>query len=311
MSKKQVQFELWEECNSKCKFCYLGHNNCETPVERKICGIQNAIDVITNLDSNEYDTVSLMGGELFQGQMSNDLVKEKYIELIHLIHELSRKGMLKHVWIYATLTIGDQKDLYDTLDILKDDNVWVLTSYDTLGRFHTNKMFENWEYHVKNIKTSYNVDLNITSIITGDLIEKYLAGEFSFKHIIEKYGCSVFPKLCSLPYNLYSSKKEMNEKIGNFFPTRDNFMKFMTNLKRDDQDSYNKMFNINYRADTLYVNYKDVILKETRHKDEWFETDTRGIDDRLNCGHSGFYNCYIDSDKCALCDKMILEGIQI
>ena len=99
----------------------------------------------------------------------------------------------------------------------------------------------------------------------------------------------------------------MNEKIGNFFPTRKKFIEFMTKLKKDDLDSYNKMFNINYRADTLYVNFEDRIIEETRDKNRWVETDGRGIPAVLKCGHSEFYNCYIDSDKCALCDKLILD----
>ena len=78
-------------------------------------------------------------------------------------------------------------------------------------------------------------------------------------------------------------------------------------LKKDDPNSYDKMFNINYRADTLYVNYKNEIIKEIRHKNNWMETDERGLDAVLKCGHSEFYNCYIDSDKCALCDKISID----
>lgn len=307
MNKKQIQFELWEECNSKCKFCYLGTHNCVDTVERKLYGIQNAIDVINKLNFDEYDTIALMGGELFQGQLSDTAVKHKFFDLITLIHSLSQKKLVKSIWLYATLTIGDQKDLYDTLSLLKDDNVWVLTSYDTLGRFHTDKMFRNWEYHVKQLKNIFKVHLNVTSIITGDLIDRYLDGTFSFKNLINSYNCSVFPKLCSLPYGLYSTKAEMNEKIGNFFPNRKKFIEFITKLKKDDLDSYNKMFNINYRADTLYVNFEDRIIEETRDKTRWVETDGRGIPAVLKCGHSEFYNCYIDSDKCALCDKLVLD----
>ena len=310
MTKKQIQFELWEECNSKCKFCYLGRNNNITSIERKLYGIQNAIDIIHDLDFNEYDTIGLIGGEFFQGQLSNELVKNKFFELIRIIHDLHEKKLVKNIWIYATLTIGNQKDLYDTLDILKNDNVWILTSYDTLGRFHTKKMYETWDYHVKNLKNKYNINLNITSIITGDLIDKYLTNQFSFKELIDKYQCSVFPKLSSLPYDLYSTKIEMNNAIGNFFPTRKKFIEFITKLKKDDPNSYDRMFNINYRADTLYVNYKNEIIKEIRHKNNWMETDERGLDAVLKCGHSEFYNCYIDSDKCALCDKISIDKME-
>ena len=54
---------------------------------------------------------------------------------------LKDNGYVKNVWIYATMTIGDQKDLYDSLEKFKDKkDFWILTSYDTMGRFHTQKM---------------------------------------------------------------------------------------------------------------------------------------------------------------------------
>ena len=165
---KQLQFELWQECNSKCTFCYLGRNNCGTPDGVKITNMNNAIKMLSNEKTfEEYDTIAFSGGEFFQGQLNTKEVKDKFMELMSLTANLLNKELIKHVWIYATLTIGDQKDLYETLDLFKDTkgDFWVLTSYDTLGRFHSQKMEDNWSYHMKHIHELYpNFKFNITKL---------------------------------------------------------------------------------------------------------------------------------------------------
>ena len=67
---------------------------------------------------------------------------------MHKTAELQISGKMQEVWIMCTLTIGDQKDLYTSLNILNEayiaagkpelmEQVWIVTSYDTIGRFHT------------------------------------------------------------------------------------------------------------------------------------------------------------------------------
>ena len=313
---KQLQFELWQECNSKCTFCYLGRGNNITPNEVKIANMNLAIDKLKDSKTfDEYDTVSFIGGEFFQGQLNTQEVKDKFFELMSLTASLMKNGLIKHVWIYATMTIGNQKDLYDTLDLFKDvgGDFWVLTSYDTLGRFHTPKMEENWKYHMKNIQNLYpNFHFNITTIITGDLIEKYLNNTFSFKYLIEEFKSALFIKLCAGPEGMYSSKEETNKSLGNFFPKRSEFIKFLTKFKKEESSElYDKLFNIQYRADTLYCEYKGKIEEIHRDKETVLETFDSEIDYIMDCGHLSIYNCYIDSDKCALCDKIKIEQLNM
>jgi hypothetical protein len=49
-SRVQYQFELWEECNSRCKFCYLGKANNITPNDIKIKNLTTVLDKISNLE---------------------------------------------------------------------------------------------------------------------------------------------------------------------------------------------------------------------------------------------------------------------
>ena len=94
-------------------------------------------------------------------QKTSQLLDEKYID---------------ETWISATLTLGDQADLYEALNEFSDlSKVWILTSYDTLGRFHSEKMKNNWLKNLAMLRQySNDLKINITSILTGDFIQHYL-----------------------------------------------------------------------------------------------------------------------------------------
>ena len=313
-----MQFELWQECNSKCKFCYLGKENCHTPDELKLQSLQNAIDKISDLSIyKEYDTLSYLGGEFFQGQLNTPEIKSKFMELMKKTAWLYEHNYIKHVWIYATLTIGDQKDLYETLNLFnKKDELWILTSYDTIGRFHTQKMLDNWDYHMKNIHNLYpEIKFNITTILSGDFIERYLNDEINFEQFMQEYNASLFFKVPALQKEYYHTNKEMNDKIGYFFPTRDLFLEFLSKFRQTEHpDLWNKLFNIHYRADSLYRNFNDKnhqMELNVRHKDSLNEIENNNKDEMEtnDCGHLKVYAAYIDCDDCVLCDKLMIEEL--
>ena len=325
--KKQMQFELWDECNSKCTFCHLCNKNNITPNETKLNMIQDTLDKISNLSIyDEYDTIGFIGGEFFQGQLNTPEIKSKFMELMKKTAWLYEHNYIKHVWIYATLTIGDQKDLYETLNLFnKKDELWILTSYDTIGRFHTQKMLDNWDYHMKNIHKLYpEIKFNITSILTGDFIEKYLNNEINFTQMMEEYHCSLFFKVPALQKEYYHTNKEMNDKIGYFFPTRDLFLEFLSKFRQTEHpDLWNKLFNIEYRADTLYCkengddieitrskdnNYMEIIIDNTTNK-QLIRDKEKQMDYIMDCGHLSTYNSYVDEDGCAICDKLMIEEL--
>lgn len=314
---KQLQFELWQECNSRCKFCYLGHENRHTPDELKLSAIAKAKDKIMDLSLYpEYDTIAYIGGEFFQGQLKNQKVKEAFMDLMDVTNWLYENKYIKHIWICATLTLGKQEDLYETLTHFSDKSgLWILTSYDTLGRFHTSEMEKNWDYHMKNIYKLYpEIKFNITTILSGDLIEKYLNDELSFKQMMADYHCNFFFKQCGAGET--GDKNKMNALLPNFFPTRKKFLAFLRKFKQEESDyMWTKLFNIYYRADTLYRNFNTPELQMSLNqrskssKAEILESNNPE-DCKVNtCGHSITYQAYIDSDACVLCDKEMIEGI--
>ena len=314
MTNKVMQFELWEECNSRCTFCYLGTNNRHTPNKVKINSLNNAYDEISNLSNYpEYSVISYLGGEFFQGQLNTPEIRMKFMSLMEKTAQLLRDGYIKEVWIYMTLTIGDQRDLYDTIELFKDntDKLWLLTSYDTQGRFHTPKMEENWKYHMKHIHELYpDIKFNTTTILSTNCINKYLNDEISFKDMIEEYHTTFFFKQVGCED---TTPQEYNKKFNtDFVPTRALFLKFLNKFKaQEDELMWDKLFNIQYRADLLYRNGNDItesMVKNIRHKDRGAELE---IDDEKHknetevapCGHLYAYHAYSDCDGCVLCDK--------
>ena len=108
----------------------------------------------------------------------------------------------------------------------------------------------------------------------------------------------------------------MNDKVGgNFFPTQDSMRKFLIKFYNiEGAKLYNKIYNIEYRADDLFRNFNDGIRNmEQIHRDkitleEEFINDGQSMQ-TLPCGHNISYAAYIDNDNCALCDKLNIKKV--
>lgn len=308
---KILQFELWEECNNHCSFCYLGSDNKKSNNKSKLDSIEFTINRISNLDlytKDGYDIISYIGGEFFQGQM-NDIVYDKFLELIDKTIWLYDNKYIRSIWIMLTMTEKMNHQLIEVLNLLKDKSVWIATSYDTKGRFHKDGEF-NWNSSMKYIRSEYpHFNINITSILTKDLINKYLSDEFSFKYYLDSYNCEFFLKQCGVP-GIYKNKSECNKYLPWFFPTRSEFLKFLTKFKSEESGlMWDKLFNIHYRADTLYRYVLNGLVADERNKedDRISSIDCQENYNIASCGHLKCYQGYSDCDGCVLCDKFSME----
>lgn len=339
--RKSFQWELWSVCNNLCEFCYLGKTNRHTDKERQLTSLNDLIKALNVLDFNKYNNISLIGGEFFQGQLDDPEVHDKFMEMIDMIADFYEQKKIGSTWIAITLTIGDQKHLYEVLDkfdkrgLVPDPDygssgLWLCTSYDTKGRFHTEEAKENWKFHMKNIHEKYPwVKFNTTCILTEPFIQDYLDGKWSPKKFSEEYHTSLFykqsgiglvphDKFISLGTNQYdrwiNTKQYINDTFGwNFMPRREVFLKFLKKYAIEDRDTFDRLYNINYRSDELHRNFNDVEHDEEfiRRKDQKAEEIGEFIP--INeCGHNMFYAAYVGNNHCTLCDKQaIAEALDI
>lgn len=308
---KTLQIEVWHTCRNRCKFCYLkGDEN--TPRMEMIKNLQNAYSLIENKETwKEYDTLSFIGGEIFQGEMDNEFIQNEWVKLIDLVSEYHKENIIKRVYFCATMTFPNNDALWHTLNQFDGhrEGIWVLTSYDEEGRFHTPEYKQNWLDNIKKLNVQYEgVKVNTTIICTGAVCKKYLEDDYYFNNI--KYlGTQLFLKVPSRP-KLYKTNKEANEKMGiDFFPKREIFIKFLTKLANNDINLYEKLCDIDLRADTLIGKWKDENFVSKRDKSTYMELYDKETEYVMKCGHLSTYNSYLDEDGCVLCDMKIIKGM--
>lgn len=307
MSDKSMMFELWTECNNFCKFCYLGTENRCTQKEIKIKNLKEASEIIGNTFNKEieqYKAIGLIGGEFFQGQLNDPDVKKLFFDLCKQIFELIEQDKVRDFWCYCTLTIGDQKDLYELVDLfdsmIKDKEkhkFWILVSYDTWGRFELPGKKENWEKHMLKLQEYSFTRFNVTSILSEDFCEKVLSGEHDLIKFRDKYKCTYFFKQPTKT-NDYESNKQFAEKYPMWFVKRKTYVEFLKKLKRDDINLFNNILNIEQRADDI-LHSEGGYKVQHRDKVTWEESE---METNEKCGHVINYQCYADSDACCLCD---------
>lgn len=331
--KGQIQFELWQDCNSKCDFCYLNWFSIDRSKEYKLKRIHEVLTTLSD-DSlyDSYDTVSLIGGEFFQGQINDPDVKEAFFTLIRKIRSLLDEGKIERTWIMVSLLIGNQPDLYKCLDILGNDSrVWFNTSWDISGRFKSEKMRNTWEGHMLKIHELFpNVNLNTTMILTHDLVSAYVKDEFSFSTFCQKYHTHLFlkpPSYNEVTSEVYSRQypdaikpshvtrlyvKEMFSQLIHytFFPSRKEFLNFLMKYKNEmGVRAYRDLFNIERRADDLYATASDGHTERKRHREKQ-GNGFGNTDNHINsCGHSCYYESYSDCNGCMLCDKEFIGSL--
>jgi hypothetical protein len=199
--------------------------------------------------------------------MDEPEVADKFFEMMGLLKEKALSGQLKGMWVSATLTMGDQHHLYQLLDMFKDidmpEHFWVLTSYDPVGRFHTEELFKNWERNVWKIRDEYpKIKVNTCTILTGVLIDKYLEDNDFFNNFMERYHTTFFIKPPTavvfnehgvrVPITLPYRQEYNRDVIPNWFPTRKQALNFFRTIYTKNPEQYHNLLNIHFIIKVKY-----------------------------------------------------------
>lgn len=333
--RKSFQWQVWPYCNNKCKFCFLGEANSQYIKERQHTSLNDLSKAIDNLDFNIYNNISLIGGEFFQGQLDDPETHDLFFSVIKKIFQLYVKKKIGSMWITCTLTIGNQKHLYELLDLANEMGVypiegynssglWLCTSWDAKGRFHTKELQRNWENNMLNIKEQYPwIKFNTTIILQKAFIDLYLNNKFKPKKFMEKFHTSIFymqPCLVGITEMMLQSesgetlegkafddhwlelKRNFQEQY-ELFPERKNFIKFLTKYYKEDKDSFMKLFNIKYRSDEIHLNINSEAHDRVVARIKDGEGPEESFPPAMKCNHVYNYAPYIDSNHCCICDK--------
>ena len=313
--KKVIQFELWQDCRFGCKFCSLGR--IKTTNQFKLENMHKAVNTIMGYEAGQYDVVGFIGGEFFNGEM-NDSLFTKFCELMTAANDRLENKIIKEVWLNVSLMNEFPKQLQFILDycLKEHDKVWLLTSYDTVGRFHTDKMFKNWENNLRIIHEKYpKIRTNITTIITDDFIDKYISGEFDLPTMMNKYQSTWFFKPTVKPDNYIDSPvSEVAKHIPNFFTTQEKFINFLNVFRmREGDDVYQKLFSNDLRAEEVIKNYNEehsqVLFIRNDDEEKLIGETEEGDNTMMPCGHPRVYHSYLDTDGCVICDKNMVGGL--
>lgn len=252
---KVVQFEIWSECNNICPFCYLRKQMKILTNEQKIARIQTIIDYVSN-DENmkQHDGVGIIGGEIFQGQLADPMVKAKWIELMKIINKREEREEINNFWVASALLREDLTDCFDTIDCFTDKSkVLLCTSYDTVGRFINEEQKQLWFKNIGIIREKYpDIKLHSQIVCTQHFIEDVLNETFKIEEIRQKYKMRIDLSDPWVGY-YYKTKQEFEEKNPNFFPKRKDFIKFIRYLHNNTTMNLEWLFSGEWFAETLFT----------------------------------------------------------
>lgn len=250
-----VQFEIWSECNNTCPFCYNRKQMKFISNEEKIERIQKIINFISDKEKmKKHDGIAIIGGELFQGQLSDINVKSKWLELMHIINQQLESKSINNFWVASALLRNDLTDCFDTIDCFTNKaDVMLCTSYDTVGRFINEEQKQLWFDNLKRIREKYpEIRLHSQIVCTQSFIEDVLNETFKIQDVIEKYNMRIDFSDPWVGY-YYKTKQEFEEKNPNFFPKRKDFLKLLRYLHENTSMHVEWLFSGDYFAETLFT----------------------------------------------------------
>lgn len=270
-----LQFELWKECRNNCSFCY----NKGIPFRRnKIKSMQFVKEKLLSTEADKYDKIGFIMGEAFDGQLKTKEEQDLFYELIKITIDKLKDNKINQVYITASLIYKNIDNWFYFCNYLNKhkvlDKFLICTSYDIEGRFNTIKL-ALWNDTISKTKKFFpDIKLHVEMILTENFLQAVLNKKFDIKAFENKYDCKIDYIVPFLGYgNIYKTKKEMQEKIPNFFPKRKTLYAFLQYVYNNGIFGINDLYlflNINLHSDKLYFSLDDetFIEKENRHVNE-------------------------------------------
>lgn len=286
---KMIQFELWKECHNCCSFCYNANLKDFNSKEDVLLNIISFLEDYNNIA--DYDTIGLIGGELLFNNLSPRELS-LYLSLYQVIINYLKQNKINQVLIASSLIFDNFILLDSVFELFQKhnllDKVLLCTSYDTIGRFRNNSelIWDNAVFYIH--KTYPQVRLHTEIILTQDFINKVLDNTFDIIKFKQIYNTSLdFKEPNSGERFKLKTKAEINNLLGDFFPTRSSFLKFLRKAHYEQTIDLNQLLSVSNHSNTLYL----------YNNENWIKIDNRQENQASLTDIVGWKSGYIDSNN--------------
>lgn len=287
LDSKFLQLVLWVDCNSGCAFCLnkRGLSNKDFK-EDKIENLKKALKIVQDVQKDQYDFVGLIGGEFFQGQITED-VEPYYRELVANIKEKIDNKILKQVFVASSLMgPNNYEEFQKYFGAFRKDEILICTSFNVVGQFGKFPV-SNWHANYEKF-TSNGYNLHIEMIASEANMQAILNHEINLLPWVRNNIRIDFLR----PIDFGDRPKQ---DFPWFFPKRETFIKFMMFLEVNFPMMMDDFMSLKQRASLLHNFTFD---QQVQRHEEFNEGEGHVMD----CGHSSMFKAYIDCDKCMACD---------
>ena len=249
-----LQFELWKDCHIGCKFCV----NKGQPDLNKIQSLKFTMRRIKQ-EIKDYNEIGFIGGEFFNGELSNPEVKDLFYELFKQVADLVHSGQINKVYITTSLIFDMDLYLIPFLEYIEKlgilDKLLICTSYDVAYRFYTQEREQLWKDNMLRLRLGWSTrglpNIHTETIITQPFIDAVLSGKFNITVFCKIYGTRIdYIEPASGLY--YKNKKECNKDIPGFFPTKNSFIKFLRYVADRGEIDLSTFLSMELRSSKLY-----------------------------------------------------------
>ena len=216
---RMIQYNLWNTCKNNCTFCF---NKDRKKDVNKIDNIKHILELLDLEEVKNYDTIAIIGGEIFDFKMDEELRKVFY-ELINKIVNTN-----KNIYVMTNLIYDRKLELDEFIKYLAEKKVLeklqICTSYDLKGRFKTEESLRLFNNNFNYLKKK-NIKLHIEMILTDILIKSILDNSFDLKSFKLLYTDNI--DFIAPHCGCYGKTTKDFTDDNEFFTTRETFLKFL------------------------------------------------------------------------------------
>jgi len=249
-----LQFELWKDCHIGCSFCV----NKGQPDLNKTQSLIFVLEKINSDEIKDYNEIGFIGGEFFNGELKDPIVKSLFYKIFECVSDLIHKGYINKLYITTALIFDMNEWLIPFLEQLEEwkilDKTLLCTSYDIAYRFHTKEREELWKNNMLQLKNQWQTKgllVHTETILTQPFIDSVLSGNFNITEFCDLYKTRIdYIEPASGLY--YKNKQECAKDISGFFPTKKSFIKFIQYTLSRNEIDLSTFLSMELRSSKLY-----------------------------------------------------------